>query len=218
MSDPARDWPSDARALADALAREGIETRVCDAIARVPRHVFLPSALRDRAYEDRALTIECGQTISQPFVVASMTQFLGVSPGNRILEVGTGSGYQAAVLCEMGADVFSIEIIEQLSRAAADALRAAGYPSVHLRVGDGAGGWPEEAPFDGIVVTAVARTVPSALLEQLVTGGRLVIPLESGPWAQWLWRVTKPAQGEPLFEKLLAVRFVPMTGRACDKG
>jgi len=216
MNASARDWRIDARDLANALSREGIHTEICEAIARVPRHLFVPDDLRDRAYEDSALPIGREQTISQPFVVASMTQFLAFSPGARILEIGTGSGYQAAVLSELGAEVYSIEIIDELSRRAADALKAAGYANVHLRVGDGASGWPEEAPFDGIIVTAVAHATPPALLQQLATGGRLVIPLESGPWAQWVWCVTKQAHREPVFEKLLAVRFVPMTGSVRD--
>jgi len=208
------DWQPQARALAETLAADGINERIAQAIARVPRHLFVPPELRDRAYEDCALAIGYEQTISQPYVVASMSQLLEVVSGARILEVGTGSGYQAAVLCELGAEVYSLEIIEELSRSAAAALHAAGYDSVHLRVGDGSEGWPEAAPFRGIVVTAVARKAPDALLEQLAPGARLVIPLESGPWAQWVWRITKRAEGEPIWEKVLPVRFVPMTGRA----
>ena len=217
MDDPAREWRHEARALADALASEGVDPRVADAIAGVPRHLFVPADLRDRAYEDAAFAIGCEQTISQPFVVASMTEYLSVEPGDRILEVGTGSGYQTAVLCELGAEVYSIEIIEPLSHLAAAALRAAGYVA-SLRVADGADGWPEAAPFDGIVVTAAAHRVPAPLMDQLAVSASLVIPLESGPRAQWIWRITRRAHHEPRREKLLAVRFVPLTGRSRDEG
>jgi protein-L-isoaspartate(D-aspartate) O-methyltransferase len=210
----ANEWRNQAHALADALARDGIEPRIAEAIARVPRHLFVPDDLRDRAYEDNALPIGREQTISQPFVVAYMTALLEVTVGDRVLEIGTGSGYQTAVLAELGADVFSVEIIEELSVRAAHALAAAGYSSVRLRVGDGAEGWPEHAPYDAIIVTAAAMEPPPRLIEQLATGGRMGIPLEDEESLQWIWRIRKRADGSLAHERMLAVRFVPMTGHA----
>lgn len=152
------------------------EPRILDALRAVPRHDFVPEQLRDQATQDRPLPIGHGATISQPYIVARMTELLDPRPGARILDVGTGSGYQAAVLAELGCDVWSIERVQALSDRASRVLAGCGY-EVHLRVGDGHAGWPEAAPFDGIVVGAAPARVPDALLDQLAIGGRLVIPV-----------------------------------------
>ena len=168
--------------------------------------------MRDHAYEDRPLPIGEGQTISQPYIVAAMTELLALEPGERVLEVGTGSGYQAAVLAELGADVYSIEIVEPLGRRAAEDLARLGY-EVNLRIGDGYRGWPEAAPFDAIIVTAAPEQVPPPLIEQLKVGGRLVIPV--GSWSQELVLLRKEEDGVHR-ERVADVRFVPMTGEARD--
>lgn len=194
-------------------ARDITDPLVLAAMGNVPRAAFVPPAVRAHAYTDRPLPIGSGQTISQPYVVARMTQALGVGPGDRVLEVGTGSGYQAAVLAEMGVEVWSIEIIPALSEGARRALAASGHlDRVHLRVGDGYRGWPEAAPFDAVVVTAAPDHVPAPLLDQLEPGGRLVIPVGEG--VQSLQRITRGPDGELDREELLPVLFVPMTGEA----
>jgi protein-L-isoaspartate(D-aspartate) O-methyltransferase len=190
----------------------GIEDEaVLRAMERVPRHAFVPPEEAPFAYEDHPLPIGRGQTISQPYIVARMTAAIAPRPGARVLEVGTGSGYQAAVLGELGARVFTIEIVPALGRAATDRLAALGYRDVRVRIGDGFRGWPEEAPFDGILVTAAAPSVPPALLDQLKGGGKLVIPL--GEADQRLVLFARVPGG---FERrdLEDVRFVPMTGEA----
>lgn len=191
--------------------RAVLDERVIAALRRVDRHRFMPQSLFDQAYENRALPIGHAQTISQPYIVALMTDLLEVGPGGRVLEVGTGSGYQAAVLAELVAAVYTVEIVEALGRAAARRLLAAGYRNVHTRIGDGYGGWPEAAPFDGVIVTAAAPDVPQALVEQLKPGGRLVIPLGRPGGIQSLVLVTKDAQGRVTRHKVLDVRFVPLT-------
>ena len=206
-------WRLEAEALADALLREKLDPAVVGAIARVPRHLFIPPELRGRAYDDCALPLSCDQTISQPFVVAVMTELLEIERGMRVLEVGTGSGYQTAVLCEMGAEVYSVEIIPDLSERAGSVLRTLGYHAARLRIGDGAEGWPEYAPYEGVVVTAAAGEVPRTLIDQLACGGRMVVPLEDAGGAQWIWALKKNADGEIERVKHLAVRFVPLTGR-----
>jgi protein-L-isoaspartate(D-aspartate) O-methyltransferase len=185
--------------------------RVLQAMGRVPRHELVPAALRDRAYEDAPLPIGHGQTISQPYVVAAMTAALEIGPGARVLEVGTGSGYQAAVLAELGAEVYSIEIVPALAERARKDLARLGYDSVRVRTGDGYRGWPEAAPFDAIVVTAAPDHVPQPLIDQLADGGRLVLPVGGG--SQELVRITKGPGGLER-ETLFGVRFVPMTGEA----
>jgi protein-L-isoaspartate(D-aspartate) O-methyltransferase len=202
------------------MVRDQIERRdvrdplVLQAMRRVPRHLFVGPQERSRAYGDGPLPIGSGQTISQPYIVAFMTEALRVGPGDRVLEVGTGSGYQAAVLAAIVKEVFSIEIHAELARDARKRLEELGVRNVRLREGDGFHGWPEAAPFDAIIVTAAPASIPRPLLDQLRPGGRLVIPL--GPLdaeAQNLVRVTRTADG---FERetLLPVRFVPMTGEA----
>lgn len=188
--------------------------RVLRAMRVVPRHRFVPEKMRPFAYEDRPLPIGHDQTISQPYIVALMSELAEVRPGSRVLEVGTGSGYQAAVLAEMGADVYSIEIVEPLAKQARVTLFALGYGGVRLRTGDGYAGWPETAPFDAIVVTAAPETIPTPLKEQLKVGGVLVIPV--GDDRQTLMQVRRTKSG---FEerRVIPVRFVPMTGKAAGK-
>lgn len=183
---------------------------VLEAMAAVPRHRFVPPAYQAQAYDDGPLPIGHGQTISQPYIVALMTELVRPRPGMRALDVGTGSGYQAAVLAECGAEVFSIEIIPELGEEAADRLRELGYEQVTPRIGDGWAGWPEEAPFDAIVVAAAPADVPPALVEQLAPGGRLVLPL--GDVYQDLILVEKDESGEVSQRNIAPVRFVPMTG------
>jgi len=179
----------------------------------VPRHEFVPSNLQAAAYSDRPLPIGDGQTISQPYIVAAMTELARIEPGSRVLEVGTGSGYQAAVLHEVAGAVHSIEIVEPLAKRASETLERLGYDSAQVRYGDGYRGWPEAAPFDAIIVTAAPTEVPQPLLEQLNEGGRLVIPV--GNWDQQLEVHTRTPDGIRV-ERVFAVRFVPMTGRARD--
>ncbi|HET8946882.1 MAG TPA: protein-L-isoaspartate(D-aspartate) O-methyltransferase [Candidatus Polarisedimenticolia bacterium] len=200
------------RMVAEQIEARGVRTpEVLRALREVPRHLFVPEESREAAYNDGPLPIGHGQTISQPFVVAFMSEAARVRPGDRVLEVGAGSGYQAAVLAELGAQVFTMEIVPDLLDRARRALAAAGAARVVLRAGDGTHGWPEEAPFDAILATAAPERIPQALLDQLRAGGRLVIPVGAG--SQELVRMTRTAQG---FEReaLLPVRFVPMTGDA----
>jgi len=193
-------------------ARGVRDPRVLDAMRKVPRHRFMPESERARAYDDRPLPIGHRQTISQPYIVALMSELAGVKPGDTVLEVGTGSGYQAAVLAEMGVKVFSIEIIEPLAKRAKATLDELGYSKrVEVRHGDGYAGWPEHAPFDAVVVTAAPPAIPQPLKEQLEVGGHLVIPV--GKYYQSLLRVTRTKSG--FREKsVIPVRFVPMTGKA----
>jgi protein-L-isoaspartate(D-aspartate) O-methyltransferase len=205
------------RMVMEQLAgRDIVDRRVLEVLGKVPRHLFVSPAYRDQAYEDYPLPIEEGQTISQPYIVALMTQCLGLKSGEKVLEIGTGSGYQAAVLAKIGARVFSIDINERLAAQAARTLRALGYDEVQVRCGDGYQGWPEEAPFDAVIVTCAAPEVPPALIEQLGEGGRLVIPLGSARHFQTLTLLIK--EGGRLQKKAISdVRFVPMTGEAQKK-
>lgn len=189
-------------------ARDVTDERVLAALRQVPRHRFVPPSQANLAYEDTALPIGEGQTISQPYIVAFMTAAAGIRRGDRVLEIGTGSGYQAAVLAAMGAEVFTIEIIPTLAERAAALLRELGYPRLQVRTGDGYLGWPEAAPFDAILVTAAPETIPPPLLDQLAEGGRLVIPVGPAGRLQHLTLVTK-TQGRLVQRTLLPVRFVP---------
>lgn len=193
------------------LARDITEPRVLAAMRAVPRHELVPAELAGDAYRDGPLPIGHDVTISQPYIVALMTQLAHVKPGDRVLDVGTGSGYQAAVLAAMGAEVYGIEIIEPLATAAADRLRRLGYVAT-IRAGDGWGGWPEHAPFEAILLAAAPSEIPVALTEQLADGGRLVLPL-GRRWQQELLVVTRTSNGLRR-ETVIPVAFVPMTGQA----
>ena len=195
-------------------ARGVKDSRVLDAMMLVERHHFVPQGLEVAAYDDNPLSIGDGQTISQPYIVALMSELAKVGPHSRVLEVGTGSGYQAAVLAVLAKEVFSIEIIPSLGNAAKEKLNSLGYSNVHVRVGDGYKGWPDQAPFDAILVTAAPDHIPQPLVDQLKIGGRLVIPL--GDYYQDLAVITKTEKGIQQ-EKIIPVRFVPMTGEAEDK-
>jgi protein-L-isoaspartate(D-aspartate) O-methyltransferase len=186
------------------------DPRVLAAMESVPREEFVPAHLREAAYDDRALPIGAGQTISQPAVVAYMTECLRLSPDSRVLEVGTGSGYQAAVLAETARDVFSIERIEKLASSAADRLARLGYDNVRVRHGDGALGWPEEAPFDAVIVSAAAAAIPPALLEQVGPRGRMILPLGGPDDPQVLVLLERNAAGGFDRRELWPVRFVPL--------
>ncbi len=192
-------------------ARGVADERVLEAMRRVPRHRFVPASLVDSSYADHPLPIGHRQTISQPYIVALMTELVRPRPGTKVLEVGTGSGYQAAVLAECTKEVYTIEIVPELARQAAALLEELGYRNVHARAGDGFDGWPDAAPFDAIVVTAAPERIPQPLLDQLAPGGRLVIPLGAG--AQDLVLVERTADGFRR-ETVTPVRFVPMTGKA----
>jgi protein-L-isoaspartate(D-aspartate) O-methyltransferase len=187
------------------------DASVLAAMRAVPRHEFVPGALVPYAYDDRPLPIGEGQTISQPYIVALMTELARLSEGSRVLEIGTGSGYQAAVLAEMKADVYTIEIVAPLAERARQALTRLGYENIHYRIGDGYAGWPEAAPFDAVLVTAAPDHVPQPLVDQLKMGGRLVIPV--GGVAQNLVVITRTPEGTRR-EEIAHVRFVPMTGEA----
>ncbi len=207
------------RMVRDQLAARGRDitnARVLAAMGRVPRHEFTPERCRAQAYEDGALPLGYGQTISQPYVVAFMTEQLEPKPGDRVLEIGTGSGYQAAVLAELVAEVRTIEIVEPLARRAEADLKRLGYQNVKVRAGDGYQGWSEAAPFDAIIVTCASDQVPPPLIEQIKDGGRLILPLKSG-WGQELVLLRRRG-GELRRESVLPVRFVPMTGQAQREG
>jgi protein-L-isoaspartate(D-aspartate) O-methyltransferase len=202
-----------------AMARDtGAETgrpvfsaRVMAAMAKVPRHSFVPATYSASAYANRPLPIGHGQTISQPYIVALMTELLDPKAGDTVLEIGTGSGYQAAMLAELVASVYSIEIIEPVGKNAAALLRQLGYTNIHTRIGDGYNGWPEHAPFDAIIVTAAAPRVPPALVAQLKPGGRMVIPVGAEGEVQFLHVMLKQADGSISTQRSLPVRFVPLT-------
>ncbi len=193
-------------------ARDITDERVLAAMRTVPRHLFVPEALRDAAYQDSPLPIGHGQTISQPYIVALMTQRAGAGPGKKALDVGTGSGYQAAILAETCYEVYTIEILCDLADQARERLDALGYTNITSRCGDGYAGWPEHAPFDVIIVAAAPEEVPQPLIDQLAPGGRLVIPV--GRLNQELLVVEKGADGSVRRFSYGGVRFVPMTGEA----
>jgi len=200
------------RMVREQISARGVrDPRVLAALSRVPRHELVPEAVRAHAYEDRPLPIGFDQTISQPYVVAYMTEQLQLSGDERVLEIGTGSGYQAAVLAELAREVFSIEIVAPLGERARADLARLGYRNVQVRVGDGYRGWPEQAPFDAIIVTAAPGHVPQPLIDQLAVGGRLVVPV--GGVYQELLLLSRDADGIHE-ERLIDVRFVPMRGEA----
>jgi protein-L-isoaspartate(D-aspartate) O-methyltransferase len=194
------------------INKQRLDPRVMDVMGRVERQKFVPDSQKTRAYENIPLPIGYGQTISQPYIVALMTDLAMVDPGDRVLEIGTGSGYQAAVLAEMGAEVFTIEIVEPLAQKAKERLAKLGYDKVKTRTGDGYYGWAEEAPFDAIVVTAAAGHVPPPLIRQLKPGGVMIIPVGSRFMVQQLVLVTKDDDAVIKTRQILPVSFVPLTG------
>lgn len=202
-----RDRMVDTQIVAEGVTDQG----VLGAMRRVPRHRFMPDSESEQAYGDFPLPIGYEQTISQPFIVAYMTQALKLKPDEKVLEIGTGSGYQAAILAELVAKVFTIEIVEPLAKRAKETLTALGYRNVVLRTGDGYQGWQEESPFDAIILTAAPHHIPSPLLEQLAIGGRLIVPVGTYPQRLLLLRRTGEGYQET---ELLPVAFVPMTGQA----
>jgi len=194
------------------IKRRGVkDENVLRAMRKVPRHLFVPEDQRDQAYNDYPLKIGHGQTISQPYIVALMTELLQIGPEDRILEIGTGSGYQAAILAELAAEVYTVEIVQPLAQSAEKLLDELGYDNIKVRAGDGFFGWPEAAPFDGVMLTAAPVRVPQPLLEQLKDGGRLVVP--EGKFYQDLV-VYEKVDGQIKRREVIPVRFVPMTGRA----
>ena len=199
-----------AMVMTQIISRGVRDERVLDAMRKVPRERFVREKDLDLSFYDGPLSIGCGQTISQPYIVAYMTEMLSISESDRVLEIGTGSGYQTAVLAEVASEVYSVEIVEELSGRAKGILEELGYGNIHLRTGDGSEGWPEEAPFNAIMVTAAPARVPKRLVEQLADGGRMIVPV--GVYEQYLRLVTKRG-GEVEERDMIGVRFVPMTGR-----
>jgi protein-L-isoaspartate(D-aspartate) O-methyltransferase len=200
-SDPPRHWPPRWSDITDP--------RVLAAMTAVPRRLFVPPEHRHQAYEDAPLPIGEGQTISQPYIVALMTQALRLTPETRVLEIGTGSGYQAAILAHITPHVWSVEALPELGRAAEERLHGLGFP-VRVKIGDGRLGWPEHAPYDAIIVTAAATEIPPHIVVQLAEGGRLVIPVGGSLWDQQLWLIEKASGGKLSAEWLVDVRFVPL--------
>ena len=200
------------RATREYLDKQNLDPKVMETLRIVPRHEFVPPPLKTHAYENRPLAIGHGQTISQPYIVALMTDLLEVKPTDRVLEVGTGSGYQAAVLARLVQQVYTIEIIEPLAREAKERLARLTIANIETRSGDGYYGWPGHAPFDAIIVTAAASHVPPPLIKQLKSGGRMVIPVGSGFQTQQLLLVTKEADEKITARQILPVAFVPLTG------
>jgi protein-L-isoaspartate(D-aspartate) O-methyltransferase len=215
-ADPPRERRLRQRMVEQQIRSRGVTSpQVLAAMAQVPRHLFVPDGERGHAYEDHPLPIGGGQTISQPYIVALMTALLGLPPQSRVLEIGTGSGYQAAVLSRVAAQVYSVEILAELGTRARQTLSRLGYENVQVRIADGYRGWPEAAPFDGILLTAAPHAVPPPLIAQLKPGGRMVLPI--GGFDQDLIVLTKQPDGTVKEEKVLPVRFVPMTGEAEGK-
>jgi protein-L-isoaspartate(D-aspartate) O-methyltransferase len=195
------------------IAARGVRSgKVLDAMRKVPREQFVPENVRDFAYEDSPLPIEAGQTISQPYIVAFMVEGLALEGGEKVLEIGAGSGYAAAVLAEIAGEVYTIERIQELATSAASTLAESGYDNVHVLHGDGTLGWQDQAPFDGIVVTAGSPEIPDSLKQQLKIGGRMVIPVGKNREYQELLRVTRVSETDFETEYLAAVRFVPLIG------
>jgi protein-L-isoaspartate(D-aspartate) O-methyltransferase len=214
----------DVRETARYLGTDTLDPRVVAAIRKVPRDEFVPSSERDLAYINRPLPIGHGQTISQPFIVAIMTDMLAIAPESRVLEIGTGCGYQVAILAELAARVYTIEVVAPLAEAARERLSGLGYANIEYRVGDGGLGWPEEAPFDRIIVTAAAPGRPDALIAQLGLGGRMVVPVGRAGFTQTLTLIERDAEGRVTETPKLPVAFVPLVekrwrgGSATDTG
>ena len=206
-----QDFAKQRRNLIDELRSQGItSSTVLEALLKVPRHKFVPSSQRHMAYQNRPLSIGHGQTISQPFIVGYMTEAASIAPGEKVLEIGTGSGYQAAVLAELAKEVYTIEIIPELAEGARSVLRELGYKNVQVKTGNGYEGWPEHAPFDAIVVTAAPDEVPQALVNQLALRGKMVIPV--GSTFQEMVIITRDESGV-VERRTIPVRFVPMVGK-----
>ncbi|MFZ1684496.1 MAG: protein-L-isoaspartate(D-aspartate) O-methyltransferase [Candidatus Zixiibacteriota bacterium] len=206
------------RMVAEQIVRRGVrDAEVLRLMAQIPRHLFVPDDLVERAYEDSPLPIGFQQTISQPYIVASMTEHLQIQKQHRVLEIGTGSGYQTAVLSALGAEVYSVELEEVLSHRAEKLLSQLGFGKVQFRVGDGRLGWPEEAPFDRILVAATASDMPAGLVSQLGPNGRMIIPVrDTEGQEQWLTLVTRD-RSTIVEERLYSVRFVPLRSPDCDQ-
>ena len=213
MSRMIQDIKADGRQTASYTGRATLSRDVLNAMESVDREDFVPESLEAYAYENVPLSIGHGQTISQPFIVALMTDLLEPEAGDRMLEIGTGSGYQAAILARLVEEVYTVEIIPELAEQAAERLTGLGYDNVHVKTGDGWHGWPEAGPYDGIIVTAVDEEVPPRLVEQLAPGGRLVLPLGPRHGRQMLVVMTRDeSSGELVREDVLPVQFVPLTG------
>ncbi len=206
------DIEEDVQITAKHITKKSFNKLVLQAMKTVPRHQFVPAKQRSMAYKNRPLAIGHGQTISQPFIVALMTDLLQPQPGQRVLEIGTGSGYQAAVLSELVAEVYSIEIIEELGEATTQLLTRMNYDNIKTRIADGYDGWPQHAPFDSIMVTAAISHIPPPLVKQLKNGGRMVIPVGTRFQTQYLTLVDKDKQGKVTTRQVLPVAFVPFTG------
>jgi len=203
---------ADVRETSAYINKEALDPRVMQAMVSVPRHEFVPLLVRDIAYRNRPLPIGHGQTISQPYIVAIMTDLLNLNSKAKVLEIGTGSGYQAAILAELVDKVYTIEIIEPLANEAKQRLQALGYKNISVKLADGYYGWQEHAPFDAIIVTAAASHVPPSLIKQLKIGGRMVIPVGSRFMTQELLLINKEKQGKITTQQVLPVSFVPFTG------
>lgn len=206
---------NDREELVQEIKNQGISgPKVLDAMRHVPRHLFVPQQYQQHAYLNRPLPIGHNQTISQPYIVAYMTEMMELKAGEKVLEIGTGSGYQAAVLSELTPFVFTIEIVEPLGKQAKKRFKKLGYETIKTKIGDGYKGWPEHAPFDAIILTAAPEEIPNPLIEQLKPGGILVAPVGGTDETQFLTKVTKSADGEVHMQRKIPVRFVPMTGEA----
>ena len=204
---------NDVRRTSMYLDKTALDEQVMIAMSSVPRHSFVPKAYIRHAYENRPLPIGEGQTISQPYIVAIMTDLLNIKPSDIVLEVGTGSGYQAAILAELASQVYTIEIIKTLRKSAAKRLKSLGYTNVETKLGDGYYGWEKHAPFDAIMVTAAAGQIPPPLIKQLKPGGRMIIPVGGAFMTQYLMLIEKRIDGTISTRQILPVRFVPLTGK-----
>jgi len=206
------DIEAEVRYTRSLIGKDELDVQVMEAMRKVPRDAFVPPDMKSVAFENGPLPIGHGQTISQPYIVALMTDMVAPEPEHRILEIGTGSGYQTAILSQLCSKVYSVEVVEELCVAAAALFKKLGYQNIETRIGDGYHGWPEHAPYDGIVVTAAATYIPAALVEQLKPGGRMAIPVGLPYSHQELMLVRKDEQGKTLTESVLGVAFVPLVG------